>query len=84
MDRWTCEETFRRLDDFLDRELSAAEMAAVQEHLDTCQVCASEFAFEAGVLQHVRAKLRRIDAPKDLLAKVALKIEQARSENSEH
>src|SRR6266496_3515153 len=61
VDRYSCEEVFRRLNDYLDRELSPAEMALVQEHLDTCAQCAGEHAFEASVLRELKAKLRRID-----------------------
>ena len=70
VDRYTCEEVFRRLNDYLDRELSPAEMAMVQEHLETCAQCASEHAFEASVLRELKAKLRRIDVPQSLIEKV--------------
>ncbi len=78
VDRYTCEEVFRRLNDYLDRELSAAEMALVKEHLDTCAQCASEHAFEASVLRDLKDKLRRIDAPQSLLDKVAAILSDAR------
>ena len=68
--RYTCEEMFRRLDDYLDRELGPAEMRRVREHLETCAACASEFAFEANVLAEVRSKLQRISAPVELLSRV--------------
>ncbi len=67
----TCEETFRRLDDYLDRELSEEEMRLVEEHLRICAVCASEYGFESSVLTQLREKLRRIDAPDDLLQRIA-------------
>ena len=61
VDRYSCEEVFRRLNDYLDRELSPVEIAMVKEHLDTCRQCASEHAFEASVLRELKSKLRRID-----------------------
>ena len=70
IDRYTCEEVIRRLSDYLDRELSAAEMAMAQEHLDTCAECASAHAFEARVLEELKRKLRRIDVPQSLIDKV--------------
>jgi anti-sigma factor (TIGR02949 family) len=70
LDRYTCEEAFRRLDDFLDRELSAEETTLVREHLEVCAGCAREFAYEASVLRGVRDKLRDIDIPPDLQARV--------------
>lgn len=71
IDRLTCEETFRRLDDYLDRELSADEMALVEQHLHTCEACAGEYAFEAGVLRTIRAKLQRLHAPPALQSTIS-------------
>lgn len=81
-DRLTCEEVFARLDDFLDRELSPDEMRIVQAHLDTCGDCAGEYRFEAGVLEGVRQKLRRLDAPSGLLERISALIaeEQAKGD----
>lgn len=67
LDRLTCEEMFRRLDDFLDRELTASEMQQVKEHLDNCARCASEYQFDETVLKQVRQRLARVQAPPGLL-----------------
>ena len=75
LDRMTCEEAFRRLDDYLDRELSREEMRLVEEHLNVCDVCTSEFVFEASVLTGVRRKLQSIEAPADLLARIAARLQ---------
>jgi anti-sigma factor (TIGR02949 family) len=80
IDRYTCEETIRRLDDYLDRELTPHEMELVQEHLEVCAACASEYAFEASALERLRDKMQRIPAPVDLLAKVSRALERAREE----
>jgi anti-sigma factor (TIGR02949 family) len=77
VDRLTCEETFCRLDDYLDRELSAEEMRLVREHLEICAVCAREFGFERAVIERVRATLARIDVPPDLKRRIALALERA-------
>ena len=71
VDRYTCEEVVRRLNDYLDRELSPAEMVLIKEHLYTCAQCASAHAFEARALQELKSKLRRIDVPQSLVEKVA-------------
>jgi anti-sigma factor (TIGR02949 family) len=76
-DRLTCEETFRRLDDFVDRELTADEAAMVREHLETCVVCAREYAFESSLLRSVRAKLNHISAPPDLMQKISRRLAEA-------
>lgn len=78
-DRLTCEEVFARLDDFLDRELSPAEMELVREHLKACDACAGEYRFEAGILQGVREKLRRLGAPTDLMKRISARIREEES-----
>jgi anti-sigma factor (TIGR02949 family) len=81
LDRFTCEEAFRRLDDYLDRELADAEMARLREHLETCAGCAREFNFEASVLEGVKNKLRQFDLPSDVLSRIQLALEKERREN---
>jgi len=70
LDRYRCEEVFRRMDEFLDRELAAHEADLVREHLETCAACASEYAFEENVLLTVKAKLRRVAVPVELRARI--------------
>jgi anti-sigma factor (TIGR02949 family) len=77
-DRFTCEQVFERLEDYLDRELDADEMRMVREHLATCEQCAMEYRFESRVLEDVREKLMRIAMPESVKARVALAIEAAR------
>ena len=69
-DPMSCEEAFRRLDDFLDHELTPEETKTIAEHLEVCAVCASEFTFEQSVLDGVKRKLRRLEVPKDLVARI--------------
>jgi anti-sigma factor (TIGR02949 family) len=70
LSRYTCEEAFRRLDDYLDRELSEQEMVLVREHLEICAGCAREFEFESSLLRGVRDKLRQIELPPSLEARI--------------
>lgn len=76
MDRRTCEEAFRRLDDFLDRRLSLEETTLVEEHLRVCEACTREFTFEASVLAGVKRNLRQLTAPPDLLARVLARLSE--------
>ena len=78
LNRYTCEEAFRRLDDYLDRELTSEEMELVHEHLETCAGCAREFNFEASVLAGVREKLRQIDLPESLQLRILSVLDRAR------
>ena len=77
LNRTTCEEAFRRLDDYLDRRLGQTEMRLIQEHLEICAACAHEFTFEASVLIGVRQKLRQLNVPPDLLARIATQVRAA-------
>ncbi len=82
IDRATCEEAFRKLDDYLDRRLSPTETGLVEEHLRTCEACTREFTFEASVLAAVRRKLERVEAPPDLLARISERIARAARDTS--
>ena len=70
LDRYTCLETVRRLDDYLDRELSAAETHEVERHLEVCDRCLTRFQFEGAVLEDLRLKLRRVAVPETLEARL--------------
>jgi anti-sigma factor (TIGR02949 family) len=83
LNRHTCEDAFRRLDDYLDRELSPREIPLVEAHLRECAVCASEFAFEASVIRQVRSKLERLTAPPDLLSRISASLTAARADQAE-
>lgn len=78
-DRFTCEEVLRRLEEYIDRELTAREMQLVREHLEICAACADAHAFEAASLETLRGKLRRLDVPADLLERVSLTLAAARA-----
>lgn len=77
LDRYTCEEAFRRIDDYVDRQLAPDEMELVREHLVTCAACAHEFRFEASLLHGVKEKLRHIDLPNELQARILAGLQRA-------
>jgi anti-sigma factor (TIGR02949 family) len=78
-DRYTCEEMLRRLDDYLDRELTPGEVRRVEEHLQDCEACAREFGFEASVIRAVRVKLRDVEVPETLLESISLALARERA-----
>jgi mycothiol system anti-sigma-R factor len=80
--RYSCEQVFARLDDFVDRELSPEEMRLVQEHLDTCAQCAGEHHFEATVIQQVRSKLGRLDVAPTLRARIAARLDEVQQDRT--
>jgi predicted anti-sigma-YlaC factor YlaD len=75
----SCQETFRRLNDYVDRELSPEEEVLVSAHLRVCADCASVFDFEAGVVADLMEKLNRIRMPESLKGRVAEALEQGAS-----
>jgi anti-sigma factor (TIGR02949 family) len=75
--RFTCAEAFRRLDDYLDRELAAEELRLIEEHLADCASCLQEFSYERSVLEGLKGKLRRLTMPEDLLARIQRKLRDA-------
>jgi anti-sigma factor (TIGR02949 family) len=77
LDRYSCDEALRRLEDFLDHELTANEMHRVQAHLDTCAPCTSQFRYEASLLAGIRERLRRTTLPPDLLSRIARMLDEA-------
>jgi anti-sigma factor (TIGR02949 family) len=79
LDRYTCEEVFRRIDEYLDRELTAHEIAHVRAHLETCAACAREYAFEESFLSIVRTKLQRVSIPPEVRARIVQRLATRRT-----
>lgn len=80
IDYRTCAQVFARLEDWVDRELSADDLLRVERHLEICAVCAEEFRVEGEVLRSIRKKLHRIELPAGLEARVWRRIaDQARA-----
>lgn len=50
-----CEQTVRRLWDYLDGEVGVNELAAIDAHLASCEACSAHFVFERRFLAAVRA-----------------------------
>ena len=67
----SCQETFRRINDYVDRELAPEEQSLVEDHLRECANCAARFDFESRLLDDLRAKLNRIKVPPTLRDRVA-------------
>lgn len=65
-----CTEVMRRLDEYIDRELSDEELVEVQSHLDRCGHCAERFHFEENVLRLVGRCGRQLSAPPELVQRV--------------
>ena len=82
LSRTNCEEAFRLLNDFLDRRLTPEETKIIEQHLEICAWCAREFSFETSVLHGLKRKLRQVDAPAGLLARILSQLPPAAGEQS--
>ena len=71
-----CEETFRRMQDYLDRELSPEEIDLVQAHLASCGMCAEEYLFEASFLRRVSQYVQDTEIPENLFALVSASLDR--------
>jgi hypothetical protein len=60
-----------RLDDFVDRALSPAELELVEEYLLECVTCADKFRFEVSLVEALPDRLRRIAVPDSLLRTIS-------------
>jgi anti-sigma factor (TIGR02949 family) len=73
----TCTECVNRLGDFVDRELTAEEIAAVELHLEECFGCSREFRFEGAVLESIKVTLRRVQAPPSLIDRIRKRLDSS-------
>lgn len=64
--RFSCDDTLRRLDDYVDRALRPEELRLVEEHLGDCLACAAASRFEHSLIAGIRGRLRRIAVPAGL------------------
>jgi mycothiol system anti-sigma-R factor len=58
-----CDQAYRQLFSYLDRELNDEEMLHVRQHLDDCPPCAVCFEFEGAVVRYVRERAPRERCP---------------------
>lgn len=69
-DIYSCEEALRRLNDYLDHELTPDERVVVMQHLEICKPCFKRFSFEQTLIVSLRQKLTHVRAPETLRAKL--------------
>lgn len=70
IDYYSCEEAIKRLNEYLDHQLTDEERVVVMKHLEICKPCFSRFSFEQTLIVSVRAKLSKICAPQPLRDKL--------------
>ncbi len=77
MDPYECEDAIRRLNEFLDHQLTEAERVVVQKHLEICRPCLRRFTFEQTLIVSLRQKVTTVCAPESLRAKLHSLLRQA-------
>lgn len=75
--RYTCEDTFRRLDDFMDRALTPEEVRLVEKHLETCAWCTSAYRFESTLIDGLRQKVSQIQLPPGFIERMTASLSRA-------
>jgi len=72
VDFYSCEEAVKRLNEYLDHEMTAAERADVLKHLEICRPCLSRFTFEQTLVVSLRQKVSVMCIPSTLREKLFL------------
>jgi mycothiol system anti-sigma-R factor len=60
---YDCEECVRRLDQLVDRELSAPEVEEIHDHMDACGDCTRRYKFQEGLKRLVKLSCSEETAP---------------------
>lgn len=80
-DDWHCGTVLDRLEELVDGDLSQAETAAIERHLDGCSACRKELALAREIRSELRA-LPQMDAPAVVIERVKTVARQERSAGS--
>ena len=71
-DFYSCEEAIKRLNEYLDHQLTAPEAAIVMRHLEICRPCLRRFTFEQTLVVSLRQKVNASSMPPALRDKLHL------------
>jgi mycothiol system anti-sigma-R factor len=71
----SCSDAMRRLWEYLDQTVDAADRALVEEHLARCQRCCGELEF-AKELRRFLASSSREDIPEEVLRRLSQTLEE--------
>lgn len=71
----TCRQMVDRLEDYVDRYLDPEELRRVEAHLSHCVECATEYRFEASLLDGIRERLSHISLPPHLLSSIRARLD---------
>ncbi len=69
-DFYSCEEAVKRLNEYLDHEMTPEERIVVLKHLEICRPCLSRFSFEQTLVISLRQKVSVLCMPEALRVKL--------------
>jgi anti-sigma factor (TIGR02949 family) len=70
IDFYSCEDAVKRLNEYLDHQLTEDERAVVMRHLEICRPCLRRFTFERTLIVSLRQKVSHLCAPPALRDKL--------------
>jgi hypothetical protein len=76
LDPYECESAIKRLNDYLDHQLSDGERLVVLKHLEICRPCLRRFTFEQTLIISLRQKITCVCIPGPLRDKLHALLEQ--------
>ena len=69
-DFYSCEEAVKRLNEYLDHEMTPEERVVVLKHLEICRPCLKRFSFEQTLVVSLRQKVTVLCLPESLRLKL--------------
>lgn len=72
VDFYSCEEAVKRLNEYLDHEMTAEERVVVLKHLEICRPCLARFSFEQHLVVTLRQKVSVLCLPPAVREKLFL------------
>lgn len=69
-DFYSCEEAVKRLNEYLDHQLTSDGRVVVLKHLEICRPCLRRFTFEQTLVISLRQKAAHLCVPPTLRAKL--------------
>ena len=69
-DFYSCEDAVRRLNEYLDHELTEGERVVVLKHLEICRPCLRRFTFEQTLMVSLRQRVTVLCVPSALREKL--------------
>jgi len=70
-DYYSCEEAVKRLNDYLDHEMTDTERVVVLKHLEICRPCLRRFTFEQTLVLSLRQKVGLLCVPPTVREKLS-------------